>query len=210
MITSPPIYQWPNSFRLRRPSYPHRGPSSSQKGQVTRIEVPLRNASRAVRAMATRRVLSRQRRAGLLPDFSFKVRAAHLRQRCGSLTLHMRPKGPICWLLVHCMHGDGWWQSFGPLSTPTRCTASQRHSLGLGCTAKPLWTGSPSHGSKDRWHGRRFISCMQPAGRESFCAASVVCWCKMRARTHLMSDWQPVCIARVVRIPLKRVSQELF
>ena len=42
------------------------------------------------------------------------------------------------------------------------------------------------------------------------CFGPVVCWCKMslRARIHLMSDWQPVCIARVVLIPLKRVSQE--
>ena len=165
MVTSPPIYQWPNSFRLRRPSYLTRGPSSSQKGPVFSLEVPLRNASRAVRAMATRRVLSRQRRAGLLPDFSFKVRAAHLRQRCGSLTLHMRPKGPICWLLVHCMHGDGWWQSFGPLSTPTRC--SHRSVTLWGLAARQSRSGPIFHHMVQRAGGMAAASshaCSQRVG----------------------------------------------
>ena len=94
-----------------------------------------------------------------------------------------------CWqLFLRCqLQHDGWHPG---------------HSLGLGWTARPLWAASPSHGSKDRWHGRRSISSMRPAGQESFCAASAVCRCTMSARTHVLSSWQPVCIARVARMPL--------
>ena len=135
------------------------------------------------------------------PACMLKAKAADRRRWSGFVFLHTRPKGPVRRLLVHGEHRGRCWQLF------LRCQLQHDgwhpgHSLGLGCTARPLWAASPSHGSKDRWHGRRSISSMRPAGQESFCAASAVCRCTMSARTHVLSSWQPVCIARVARMPL--------